>query len=281
MPDIVSARHDNTMVLRLNRPHRRNSIGGALLGELIEAVAQADDDSEIRAVVTTGEGSTYCVGADLDTLGELSARGPIDLGGLGTDGVGGRTGLPVFPEAQRRVDHLGLGRWALRFLEIGTPTVAAINGAAAGGGFALAMLHDIRIMARTARLAPGFLTIGLSPEMGMSWLLPRIVGMSNAFDLLTRKDPIGADEALALGLVSQVVEGAELLEAALSVAARFADTPDRSVRVVKRLLRQGQDATYVDQLEREWLAQRLLFADEETREYIAHIVANVKRPHER
>ncbi|MEU6008333.1 enoyl-CoA hydratase/isomerase family protein [Streptomyces sp. NPDC047453] len=260
MSDINVGTEGKTSVLTLNRPEHHNSVGGALFGELIEAAEAADADPDVRAIVVTGAGSSFCVGLDAKALMDNGPSG-LDVGELGTDGAAGRTGNPILPYEARRVDHLGVGRWVARFTQLGTPTVAAINGAAAGGGFALAMLHDIRVMSRTAKLATAFPSLGLTAEMGLSWVLPRIVGQSKAFRILTRGTPIGAEEALDLGLVDAVVEPEELLDAALEFARPFADVYDRSVRTTKRLLQQGAESTLMEQLEREWLAQRLLMAD--------------------
>jgi 2-(1,2-epoxy-1,2-dihydrophenyl)acetyl-CoA isomerase len=271
MSDLLVDRQDAVAVLTLNRPDQRNSIGGELLGELLEGVEAADAEPDVRAIVTTGGGPTYCVGADINTLTALSGS-RMDLGLLGTDGVGGRTGLPVLPLDHRRVDHQGMGRWVTRFMDIGTPTVAAINGAAAGGGLAITLLHDVRIMSRTAKLAVGFNVLGFAPEMGMSWILPRLIGQAAAFRLLTSPAPIDADEALELGLVEQVVEPADLLETAVARAQTFTAMPDRYVRVAKRLLRQSWDGTLSDQVEREWTVQRMLFADDQAQAAVEQAV---------
>lgn len=272
MSDVEVERSGSTAVLRLNRPERRNAVGGELFGLLIESLEAADADPQVRAVVTTGTGPSYCVGADLGILESLSGR-PMDLGELGPDGVGGRTGNPVLPPHQRRLDHLGMGRWVSRFLEVGVPTVAAVNGAAGGGGLVVALLHDVRVMASDAKLAVGFNSLGFAPEMGVTWLLPRMIGQTNAFRVLTTTRPIGAEEALALGLVEQVVEPEDLRSAALARAEEFAAMPDRYVRSLKRLLRQGWETPLVDQLEREWTVQRSLFADDRAGESVAAVLA--------
>ncbi|MGW1403482.1 enoyl-CoA hydratase/isomerase family protein [Streptomyces sp. NPDC002405] len=275
MTDVLVRTVGTSAVLTFNRPEQHNSIGGELLGDLIDAVESADDDPEIRAIVTTGEGASYCVGLDADTLTGWS--GSIDLGEIGTDEASGRTGLRVFPMEARRVDHLGIGRWVTRFLEVGTPTIAAINGPAAGGGLGLAMLHDLRVMSRDAKLAPSFGLLGLGAEFGLSWLLPRLIGPSRAFRTMTRGTPIKAEEALDLGLVDAVVDAEDLIPAALELAQPFAVVHDRSVRSMKRLLRQSWESTLLEQLEREWLSQRTLFTDPRTIEAMEALRARLAR----
>ena len=263
--DLIVERRDTTLLARLNRPEHGNSVHGTLMRDLLDAAERADADDSIRAIVTIGEGKTYCVGADRDVFGSLGSAGAIDLHEHGYQGtVGGDWGMPRLTAEQTRADTLGVGRWITRFLDIGTPTVAAINGGAAGGGLALALLHDIRIASTRAKFMPAFIALGVSPEMGLSWLLPRIVGWSKAFDLVTRVRPVDADEALELGLVEAVVEPHELLDAAIARAEQFRHLPSVSVRMVKRLLRQSTESPLETQLEREWHNQTRLFGFPET-----------------
>jgi 2-(1,2-epoxy-1,2-dihydrophenyl)acetyl-CoA isomerase len=203
----------------------------------------------------------------------LGSEGQIDFHQLGYQGdLGGAWAMPESSLDQRRADALGWGRWVSRFLDIGTPLIAAINGGAAGGGLSLALLHDIRIASRTAKLAPAFVNLGVSAELGLSWMLPRIVGLPRAFDLLTRVTPIEAEEALELGLVEAVVEPAELLDAALARAQTFAQVPPVAVRTAKRLLRQATESTLETQLEREWSMQTRMFGFTETADRVATIL---------
>lgn len=263
--DLLIERHGPTVLARFNRPEHGNSVNGTLFRDLLQTMEDADGDDQVRAVVTVGEGSNYCVGADRDVFSSLGANGGIDLHELGYQGVvGGDWGMPPTSRDQRRGDTLGVGRWIHRMLDVGVPTIAAINGGTAGGGLALALLHDIRIASRRAKFVPAFIALGVSPEMGLSWTLPRVVGPSKAFSLVTRTTPIDADEALELGLVEAVVEPHELREAALARAAEIATFPPISVRMVKRLLRQSSESTLDVQLEREWHNQTRLFGFEDT-----------------
>lgn len=264
MGDVVVERHGATVVARFDRAAHRNSVQGTLLAELLRIIENADADEATRAVITTGNGSVYCSGADGDAFIELNPQAGVDLHELGYQGtLGGDWGIPVRSRSGRRSDTLGTGRWALRLLDADVPTIAALNGAAAGGGLGLALLHDIRIASRRAVFIPTFLAVGASPELGVSWTLPRLVGEARAFDLLTRTAPITADEALELGLVHQVVEPGELMDAALARARQFDALEPAAVGLLKRLLRHSSTSSLPDQLEREWHHQtRLLgFAD--------------------
>jgi enoyl-CoA hydratase/carnithine racemase len=255
MTDVLLERHGRVALLELSRPHRANACGGTLMKDLLYAAEAADADPDVAAIVTTGAGRTFCVGADFAELAEKGLDGPIDLAVVGVDGVGGPKGLePIAP----RDDTLGIGRWTLRMLALRTPSVAAINGAAGGGGLAIAMLHDVRIAARGARMRFGWSLLGLAPEMGMSWLLPHLFGAARTFELLTRTAPIEADEALALGLVTAVVEPSELRDAALEQASRLAALPAGGYAEMKALLlSSGQPLS--QQLADEWAAQTRRF----------------------
>jgi enoyl-CoA hydratase/carnithine racemase len=278
MSDVLVERRGNVELITLNRPERKNAVGGSLFRDLLDAAEAADVESEVGAIVTTGAGRAYCVGADLAELDTVAQAGPVDLGVLGVDGLGGEKGLPEQSPAQVQADHLGIGRWSMRFFGIGVPTVAAINGPAAGGGLAVALLHDVRIASREAKLAPALIRLGLAPEMGMTWLVPRMLGTSRAFDVLTRTAPIEADEALSIGLLDAVVEPSELLDAAIARAQALASLPAGAVRATKRLVQQAPASTFEAQLEREWMTQRQLFASAETTALIDDALKRLRTP---
>ena len=273
MSDVLVSTEQQSAVLTFNRAAQNNSIGGALFGEIIEAVEAADADPEIRSIITTGLGKTYCVGVDAKALADLGPNG-IDVGEIGADGAIGRSGMATLPYEALRVDHIGIGRWVNRFIESGTPTIAAINGPAAGGGFGLAMMHDLRVMSRTAKLHPSFGVIGLTAEMGLSWFLPRLIGSSRALRVMTRSTGIGAEEALDL----RPDRGHRRARRAAGGCARAGPRLHHGPRPVgpcgrcKRLLRESWQSTLNDQLEREWVQLAvLLLADPRMTEAIGEL----------
>jgi enoyl-CoA hydratase/carnithine racemase len=266
VPDVVAEQHGAVLLLRLNRPEKRNAIGGTMFRDLLAGIREARDNDDIHVVVTTGEGSTYCVGADLSHLEQARDFEPYELltGGLTmSDGtvLGGETGLPPLSPGGRRTDFEGAGsRWTAEFWALEKPTIAAMNGSAGGGGLAIALLHDFRVVAANAKLATSFLQLGVGPELGMSFLLPRMVGWSVASDLLLRGRTLSADEAAELGIVNQVVPADQVLEAAMTLADELAARPSIAQQLTKRELRRSMSSTFADQLELEFRTQLSLFA---------------------
>src|SRR5262249_53823693 len=203
---------DQVATLTLNRPQRRNAWTRRMGIEMRDALRQADERDDVRAVVVTGAGRDFCVGADLE---------------------GGGT---VFDEAraseQERGDRLTLRAWEVR-----KPVIAALNGAVAGVGATLPLQWDIRLAGESTRITFVFVKRGLVPEAASTWLLPRLVGMSRAADLLLTGRLVPAREALEIGLVSRVLPDAELVPAAQALAREIAEqTAPVAVALTKQLL---------------------------------------------
>lgn len=205
----------------LNRAAAMNSLDVPAKDALLAAVRRVAADPGIRAVVLTGTGRAFCVGQDLR---EFTAQRAPHSAGTPTAGQ-------VFATV---VEHYAPVSEALATMP--KPVVAAVNGAAAGAGFSLALAADFRIAAEKASFTPAFGAIGLSPDTGMSWYLPRIVGAAKAAEILMLGATIPAAEALALGLVSSVVPAEDLAAAAAELAGRLADGPTVAYGHVKRLL---------------------------------------------
>src|SRR5262245_21046699 len=195
--------------LTLDRPEKRNAWNRAMGIEIRDALRVADEQDEIRAVVVTGAGR-YCCGC-------------ADLEGGGT----------VFDEARSSEG----GRLSLKAWEIRKPVIAALNGAVAGVGATLPLQWDIRLAGESTRITFVFVKRGLVPEAASTWLLPRLVGMSRAADLLLTGRLVRAPEALEMGLVSRVLPDAELLPAAQALAREIAEqTAPVAVALTKQLL---------------------------------------------
>jgi enoyl-CoA hydratase/carnithine racemase len=274
--DVLAERHDGVLLLRLNRPHRRNAIGGTMLSDLAAAFEEAAGDDSVRVVVTTGNGSAFCVGADGADLGTGTRPAARDL--LSGTSVGGDKGLAPLSPHGRSLDDLGnSGRWTLRMWALEKPAIAAVNGAAVGGGFGIALLHDIVIAGESARLGPGFAPLGLSAELGISYLLPRVVGAVAAADLLYSGRLAGAAEARQLGLVTETVPDDKLVDRAMEVAQRISSMPPLGVQSTKRLLRRSVYGDLTDQLRAEHAAQLMLFDHPETHAALDRLAARVKR----
>ncbi len=268
MSDVLSERHGPVLLLRLNRPDRNNAIGGTLMRDLVTAATDAAADDTVRVVVTTGVGRAYCVGGDLDEIGSpLDGIAPTHI--LNSAEFGGEKGLRELSPQQEAMEDLAVGRWAMRFRELEKPSIAAINGPVAGGGLAIALLHDFRWAAASAMMTTGFNRVGLTGEMGMTFQLPRVVGYQRAAELMYTARPIGAEEAAEVGLVDRVLPDEELVDGALEFAAQLARRPTVALQMTKRLLRSAADVSFDEQLRREYQAALVLYANAETREALA------------
>ena len=209
-------------VLTLDRPERLNAMSLSLIDELHEAIGRVRDDSDARVLVLTGAGRGFCAGLDL-----------VDLAPRGSDGDGGGRGrVQRGMDLQQRIAALVP---ALRGLRV--PVVAAVNGAASGGGLALALASDVRIAGRSARFNVAFVRIGLSGcDIGVSWLLPRWIGASRAFELLLTGRIVESDEAERIGLVTSVVDDDQLMDAALETARRICANSPTGVWMTKEVM---------------------------------------------
>jgi 2-(1,2-epoxy-1,2-dihydrophenyl)acetyl-CoA isomerase len=218
------------LTITLNRPDVLNALNRAVHQGVHDGLMQAKADDAVRAVVITGAGRGFCVGQDLQ---EFSAGA-------------GDVAANLRENYHRNV-------LAIRALE--KPVIAAVNGAAAGAGMSLALACDIRIAARSASFVPAFIKIGLVPDSGGTWLVRRLLGTARAFEWLTTGRRLAADEAREWGLVSEVVDDAELPERMHEVAALFAAMPTRAVWQTKRLLDAAETSTFAEQLELEATTQ--------------------------
>lgn len=255
----------------ISRAGGRNTMGGTLLADLLAAAGEAAADDRVKVVVTAAEGENWCAGADLAELdAHLGAPLPDLL--FGHD-VGGQKGLPLLTGAARRLDRLGIGRWVLAFRALEKPLVAAVDGAAAGGGLALLALHDIRIASDAARFTSGFANVGVGPEMGLAWFLPRLVGPGHAADLLLTGRVVDAVEAERLGLVQQVVPAGRATAEALAYAGRLSRLPALAAQATVAALRAALERTLPAHLELEWVNQRECFASEESHERLRALMA--------
>lgn len=198
--------------IRLNRPHRMNAWTGRMHTEYRHCLARAEADPAVGCMLVTGEGRGFCVGGDSRALEGHVARGGYDAG---TDAELARPGYGVRPEFDASFAwHFGLGK----------PVVAAINGPAAGVGLALACYADLRFARRGVKLTTAHGKLNLPAEYGLSWLLPKLIGLTRANDLLFSSRTLLTEEAHEMGLVNQLHDADELLPATLAYCRRLLDT---------------------------------------------------------
>lgn len=249
---------DDVAVLEMSGA-RGNALDAAAFASLEDAV-RATHREDVRAVVLTGTGSTFCVGADLSS--------------------GGRSLERLIDEDNGRADGWlePAGRVTAMLLSSPIPVVAAINGDAVGGGATLSLAADVRVATPEARIGFGFGRVGVVPEGGSTWLLPRLVGMARAIDWMVSGRLVGAIEASAAGLITEIVERDLVLEHAIALARRLgASTSPRARRETLRLLWEGSTRGFDDSRMDESITMRELASSPDAREGMDAFVAG-RRP---
>jgi enoyl-CoA hydratase/carnithine racemase len=221
-PEILYTVEGRIAVLTFNRPERMNTISGRMLALFSELIIKAERNPEVRCIVITGAGKAWCAGLDI----AAESKGT----GLNIAGSPGELNLRDTPPI------------VLHNCE--TPTIAALNGGAAGYGMDLALGCDIRIAATSAKMAAAFTKRGIVPESGGTWLLPRLLGYAKAAELAFTGRTLTAAECLDLGLVNHVVENNELLNYAMDMANEIAANAPLAVRATKRMMRMAETETF-------------------------------------
>jgi 2-(1,2-epoxy-1,2-dihydrophenyl)acetyl-CoA isomerase len=230
--------------ITLNRPERLNAVNPQLADELPRALLEASIDDAVRVVVITGAGRGFCAGLDLSA--------PI--------------GLAPTSRHEQLDPYYWVGRWVQSITSCEKPVIAAINGAAAGAGFGLALTCDLRLMSAGATLTAGYVRRGLSPDAGVTWFLPRLIGQARAADIVFTGRDIRAEEAERIGLVSAVV-GEDAFPAAVEAyATQLAAGPPLAFALTKRLLLASPDATLDAQLREELTHIRRCFGSTDVQE---------------
>lgn len=259
---------DHIALLTIDRPHANNSLGGGLLRELLEVSSELERDDDVRVIVTTanvsGGATAWSPGVDFAQLdGKLGPGADGDR--MFYDGVMQSDHASLNVSAQgRRFDPLGPGRWILRMIDnFQKPSIAAINGAVAGGGIGWAGLHTYRVAGESVKFKAAFGGLGLGTDMGVSYFLPKLMGQAAATDFLLRDKALSAADACAHGLVNQVVPDAEVLDRSLDIARELAELPPLGLRATVRALRGAEINTLTEQLALEWDNQRITFATED------------------
>ena len=226
MAGVITEKVGKVGVVTLNEPDSLNAMTPDLLNALRVAVEDLSRSAGIRALVLTGAGRGFCSGQNLKAFQSL---GPDLVTGVMTH---------YFPAIN-----------AIRTCAV--PVVVAVNGVAAGGGCSLAMAGDMIVAARSAKFIQVFSRIGLVPDLGSTWLLPRLIGRQRALEMMLLNEPISAETAAAWGLVREVFDDAGLRDGALALAARLAEGPTRALIATRQLVEESEQASFADQFRRE------------------------------
>jgi 2-(1,2-epoxy-1,2-dihydrophenyl)acetyl-CoA isomerase len=229
---VLYRQHDSIVTLTLNRPETLNAMNEAMMGEIERVLIQLEADTAVRAVVLTGAGRAFSSGGDQKRDGTTVPASFFD-------------GDPGGALIER------LNRCVLRMQRLPKPIIGSINGAAAGAGMNIALATDLRIASDTARFGEVFARIGLVPDGGGTYFLPRLVGTAKAMELILLADIIDAQEALRIGLVNRVVPAEQLEQETLKLAERLAQGPTVAYGLAKTGLYQGLDMSLEDVLNME------------------------------
>jgi enoyl-CoA hydratase/carnithine racemase len=233
---------DGVMVMTLDRLDRLNAQTPLMFEEFDRLAYELRDRQDLRAVIMTGAGRAFCAGFDLDYADHLAGLSPLEM--------------------LQRQEVAARSLAAIRGLPM--PVIAAVNGAAAGGGFALALAADIRLASPNARFNAAMVRIGLSAgDLGISWHLPRLVGPGRAAEIAYTGRLLGAEEAERIGLVNRVVPAERLMPEALAIATQIASNSPGGVQLSKRAIQANQDTPFSAALELENRGQALLTRGED------------------
>jgi 2-(1,2-epoxy-1,2-dihydrophenyl)acetyl-CoA isomerase len=257
---LVLVSHDaGVRTLRLNRPKALNSFTGAMHAELAAALDAAATDASVRCVIITGSGRGFCAGQD---LADPAVAPNLEPGGTPTD---------VGAAIERYYKPL-----ALRVRAMPVPTIAAVNGVAAGAGANLALCCDFVVAARSASFIQAFAKIGLIPDCGGTWLLPRLVGRARALALAMLGDKLAAEDAERIGLIWKCIDDAAFESEVRALAARLASMPTRALAATRAAIDAAQGLDFGAALGNEGDHQRVLGASHDYLEGVAAFMA--KRP---
>lgn len=219
MDNIVYTKSDEYIaIIKLNRPDQLNALDGEMVTDLLAALQNANQAEDVRTIILTGEGKSFCAGGNLKKMAE---------------------GLKNSPVWHKEHFWNGIAQIPLTVKAIDKPIIAAINGPAVGAGMDLALMCDIRFMAEGAILSEGYINVGLVPAEGGAYFLPRIVGTAKALELLWTGEKITAEQALQLGIVNKVTAPERLLNEAVALAKRIASGPFVATRLIKRAVYQS------------------------------------------
>jgi enoyl-CoA hydratase/carnithine racemase len=243
---LLIEKKDTIGSITFNRPDKLNALSTLAFQEFIAALHEVDQDNEIRVAIITGSGRAFSAGLDL----EEATKGPSE------------SALQVAPiqDSVAWIPHI------MRNMK--KPVIASINGPAVGAGFTIALACDIRIASEEAQIGAPFVRVGLIPELGSTYTLPRLIGVAKACELVFTGKMIGAKEAKEIGLVNEVVDKDELEAATYKMAKEIAQAAPIPLQLAKKALYQGMDSEMVTQIQFEQLGQSTCFKTDDFREGI-------------
>ncbi len=245
--EVLYAIDGHVAIITLNRPERMNTISRDMLNQLTQHMLNADKDPAVRAVILTGTGRAFCAGLDLSEVTRPS-EGGISNGTTNATNIDLKFTPPTV------------------MFNMEKPTICALNGSAAGYGLDTALGCDIRIMAKGAKLSAAFVKRGIVPESGGTWFLPRMIGWSKAAELIFTGRTLNATESEAMGLVSVVVDEAEVMPRAMALAQEIAANAPLAVQASKRMMRMGLSENFNDHVHHVFLQLMPLLKTADARE---------------
>lgn len=257
---LQTSRANGILTLTMNQPETRNALtGNNAVQEFVDACAAIAQDTTVRVVIITGAGPVFCSGGNVKDMRRFFEQ-------------------DIAPDRIREEYRQGIQRLPKALCNLDVPVIAAVNGPAVGAGLDLTCMADLRIASSTATFAESFVKVGIIPGDGGAWLLPRVVGRSKAAEMAFTGEALTAQEALACGLVSQVVEPGELMAAAHKLAERIAVNPPAVMRMTKRLLREGENSSLESLLELSAGYQAIAHKTAEHKEAVMAFVEK-RKPH--
>jgi enoyl-CoA hydratase/carnithine racemase len=236
--DLIYEKSGHIATITLHNPEKLNAMTGRMLSSFSRAIEEVRKDDDVRVLILTGSGRGFCTGADTEMLIALAQGKPVP---------------GAVEEESRRHAMEPVGWFSVEVSQLEKPTIAAINGAAVGGGFALAMACDLRIIATDAKFGMASThRYALPPEGGITYTLPRIVGLTKACELLLTGDLVDGNEAERIGLVNRAVPREQVLDAAMEMATKIAGNGPIAMELTKQLIYRGlQETNIATQVERE------------------------------
>ena len=249
---LVLEKKDGVAVLTLNQPESMNSLVQQIWDELSVAAVELENDEEVKVVVITGAGKAFCAGGDLKRF---------------LKGFTQRTAVDYVENVQKTVSA---------WINFQKPTIAAVNGAAVGAGLSLMMMCDLSVAADTAKFSAGFINMGLVPDCGAGYYLPRCVGIQKAKELIYTGKTIDATEAEKIGLVNQVVVKDELMNTVMAMAERLAKGPSFALQLAKRMVNMSYDMDLKNFFSLEAAQQSICFLTEDSKEAVTAFVEKRK-----